>query len=170
MRPCSASPGCPTSSGRGRAGGAAAPTADALTPGVEVEVEVGPVAHGGHCVARYDGRVIFVRLALPGERAVVRITEAKRGSFCRGEAIRVLRADPRRVEAPCVHYHPGGCGGCDFQHADAALQRELKATIVAEQLTRERPRDEAAELEHSHALQRAARAGRRRSHPVRAYA
>ena len=111
-------------------------TGDELAPGVEVEVDIGPVAHGGHCVARFDGRVIFVRLALPGERAVVRITEAKRGSFCRGEAIRVLRADPRRVEAPCVHYHPGGCGGCDFQHADAALQRELKATIVAEQLSR----------------------------------
>ena len=94
-------------------------SADELAPGVEVEVDIGAVAHGGHCVARFDGRVIFVRLALPGERAVVRITEAKRGSFCRGEVIRVLRADPRRIEAPCVHYHPGGCGGCDFQHADA---------------------------------------------------
>ena len=111
-------------------------SADELAPGVEVEVDIGAVAHGGHCVARFDGRVIFVRLALPGERAVVRITEAKRGSFCRGEVIRVLRADPRRVEAPCVHYHPGGCGGCDFQHADGVLQRELKAAIVTEQLSR----------------------------------
>ena len=68
-------------------------TGDELAPGVEVEVDIGPVAHGGHCVARYDGRVIFVRLALPGERATVRITEAKRGSFCRGEVIRVLRAE-----------------------------------------------------------------------------
>lgn len=113
-----------------------ATAADDLAPGVEVEVEIGPVAHGGHCVARFDGRVIFVRLALPGERAVVRITEARRGSFCRGEAIQVLRADPRRVAAPCPHYHPGGCGGCDFQHADAALQRELKASVIAEQLHR----------------------------------
>jgi tRNA/tmRNA/rRNA uracil-C5-methylase (TrmA/RlmC/RlmD family) len=111
-------------------------TGDELAPGVEVEVDIGPVAHGGHCVARYDGRVIFVRLALPGERATVRITEAKRGSFCRGEVIRVLRADAGRVEAPCPHFHPGGCGGCDFQHADAALQRKLKAAVVAEQLSR----------------------------------
>src|SRR6476661_1667218 len=111
-------------------------SADELAPGVEIEVDIGAVAHGGHCVARFDGRVIFVRLGLPGERAVVRITEAKRGSFCRGEVIEVLRADPRRVSAPCVHFHPGGCGGCDFQHADGVLQRELKATIVAEQLSR----------------------------------
>lgn len=115
---------------------AAALTADDLAPGVQVELDIGPVAHGGHCVARFDGRVVFVRLALPGERALVRITEAKRGSFCRGEAIEVLRADPRRVPAPCVHFHPGGCGGCDFQHADGSLQRELKAVVVGEQLRR----------------------------------
>jgi len=111
-------------------------TGDDLAPGIEVEVDIGAVAHGGHCVARYDGRVIFVRLALPGERSVVRITEAKRGSFCRGEVIRVVRADPGRVDPPCLHFHPGGCGGCDFQHADGGLQRELKADVVAEQLRR----------------------------------
>ncbi|WP_292877475.1 TRAM domain-containing protein, partial [Microbacterium sp.] len=33
-----------------------------------VDLVVGPVAHGGHCVARLDGRVVFVRHALPGER------------------------------------------------------------------------------------------------------
>jgi tRNA/tmRNA/rRNA uracil-C5-methylase (TrmA/RlmC/RlmD family) len=113
-----------------------APTADDLAPGVEIELDIGPVAHGGHCVARYDGRVIFVRLALPGERALVRITEARPGSFCRGEAIEVRSADPRRVDAPCSHFGPGGCGGCDFQHAAPALQRELKAAVVAEQLRR----------------------------------
>lgn len=116
--------------------GAAAPAADELAPGVEVEVRIGPVAHGGHCVARYDGRVIFVRLALPGERAVVRITQAKPGSFCRGEVVRVLQADPDRVEAPCSHYGPGGCGGCDFQHVQPDRQRVLKAEVVAEQLQR----------------------------------
>ena len=40
------------------------------------------------------------------------------------------------MPAPCPHFHPGGCGGCDFQHADAGLQRELKAAVVAEQLSR----------------------------------
>jgi tRNA/tmRNA/rRNA uracil-C5-methylase (TrmA/RlmC/RlmD family) len=48
----------------------------------------------------------------------------------------VARADPERVSAPCVHFGPGGCGGCDFQHASGARQRELKATVVAEQLRR----------------------------------
>ena len=35
--------------------------------GATFDVTVGPVAHGGHCVARHDGRVVFVRHALPGE-------------------------------------------------------------------------------------------------------
>ena len=38
------------------------PSADELAPGVEVEVDIGAVAHGGHCVARFDGRVIFVMM------------------------------------------------------------------------------------------------------------
>lgn len=110
-----------------------------LAVGDEVELDIGGVAHGGVCVARVGGaggRVVFVRYALPGERAVVRITEAKHGSFCRGEAVGILRADPRRVVAPCSHFGPGGCGGCDWQHASPDLQRELKAVVVAEQLRR----------------------------------
>ena len=112
------------------------PAADDLTPGMVVQVEVGPVAHGGHCVARYDGRVLFVRHALPGEVTLVRITEARAGSFGRADAVRILQADPERVDAPCTHFHPGGCGGCDFQHASPDLQRRLKAEVLAEQLHR----------------------------------
>lgn len=104
--------------------------------GSRVEVRIGPVAHGGHCVARYDGRVIFVRHALPGELAVVRIGEVRRGSFCRGDAVQILEPAAGRVEAPCGWFTPGGCGGCDFQHAAPELQRELKAAVVREQLRR----------------------------------
>lgn len=107
-----------------------------LTVGQAVELDIGAVAHGGVCVARAAGRVVFVRYALPGERAVVRITEVRPGSFCRGDAVEILRADPRRVVAPCAHFGPGGCGGCDFQHATGDLQRELKAQVVREQLAR----------------------------------
>ncbi|RKT53445.1 class I SAM-dependent RNA methyltransferase [Saccharothrix australiensis] len=101
-----------------------------------IEVEVGAVAHGGHCVARHEGRVVFVRHALPGERVRVRVTEDTGGSFCRGDAVDVLRAAPDRVEPPCPFAGPGRCGGCDWQHASWEAQRELKAAVVAEQLQR----------------------------------
>ncbi|MFK4264182.1 class I SAM-dependent RNA methyltransferase [Streptomyces milbemycinicus] len=106
--------------------------------GEEYEVEVGPVAHGGHCVARTsEGRVLFVRHALPGERVVARVTEGETDSrFLRADAVRVLEASKDRVEAPCPFSGPGRCGGCDWQHAAPGAQRRLKAEVITEQLSR----------------------------------
>ncbi|SDM87735.1 class I SAM-dependent RNA methyltransferase [Allokutzneria albata] len=104
--------------------------------GRRIEVEVGAVAHGGHCVARHDNRVLFVRHALPGEVVVAEVIEDKGGSFCRADAVEVLRPSADRVDPPCPVAVPGGCGGCDFQHATPAAQRSLKASVVQEQLKR----------------------------------
>jgi tRNA/tmRNA/rRNA uracil-C5-methylase (TrmA/RlmC/RlmD family) len=108
--------------------------------GERFDVEVGPVGHGGFCVARVaeeGGRVVFVRHAVPGERVVVELTEGTDGDrFWRGDAVLVLRASSDRVLAPCPVAGPGGCGGCDFQHVSLARQRALKADVVREQLRR----------------------------------
>lgn len=80
--------------------------------------------------------MVFVRHALPGERVVARVTEDRGGSYCRADAVSVLVASPGRVEQPCPHARPGRCGGCDWQHATPAAQRELKAVVVCEQLAR----------------------------------
>jgi tRNA/tmRNA/rRNA uracil-C5-methylase (TrmA/RlmC/RlmD family) len=104
--------------------------------GTEFEVTVGPVAHGGHCVARHEGRVVFVRHSLPGERVVVRVTEDRHPGFCRADAVEILEASPDRVERPCPYSGPGLCGGCDWQHVAPDAQRQLKAAVVREQLAR----------------------------------
>jgi len=114
--------------------------------GRRFEVEVGPVAHGGHFVARVQietgtsregSRVVFVRHALPGEQVVVEITEGTAGDrFWRGDAVSVVSAAPERVVPPCPYAGPGLCGGCDFQHVSVSAQRELKATVLREQLVR----------------------------------
>ncbi len=108
--------------------------------GMVLQLRVGPPAHGGHCVARVDdqphGRVVFVRHALPGEHVRARITEDAGGPFCRADAVEVLESSPDRVVAPCPHAGPGRCGGCDWQHASAGAQLELKAAVVREQLAR----------------------------------
>ena len=96
-------------------------------------VEVGPVAHGGSCVARLDGQVVFVRHSLPGERVRIRVTDTTK-RFLRADAVEVLEASPDRVEPPCAL--AGTCGGCDFQHVEPAAQRRLLADVVAEQLRR----------------------------------
>ncbi|MGW6568448.1 class I SAM-dependent RNA methyltransferase [Streptomyces sp. NPDC054975] len=106
--------------------------------GEEYEVEVGPVAHGGHCIARTEeGRVLFVRHALPGERVVARVTEGDETSrYLRADAVTILDASKDRVEAPCPFAGPGKCGGCDWQHAKPGAQRRLKGEVIAEQLKR----------------------------------
>lgn len=115
--------------------------ANALAPslvGEEYEVEIGPVAHGGHCVARTgEGRVLFVRHTLPGERVVARVTEGREDSrFLRADAVEVLEASKDRVPAPCPFSGPGRCGGCDWQHAKPGAQRRLKGEVLTEQLWR----------------------------------
>ncbi|MEU3917663.1 TRAM domain-containing protein [Streptomyces sp. NPDC029004] len=106
--------------------------------GEEYEVEVGPVAHGGHCIARTEeGRVLFVRHTLPGEKVVARITEGEEDSrFLRADAVRIIEASKDRVEAPCPYSGPGNCGGCDWQHAKPGAQRRFKGEVIAEQLQR----------------------------------
>ncbi|WZH53528.1 MAG: class I SAM-dependent RNA methyltransferase [Nocardioides alkalitolerans] len=111
--------------------------------GERYDAEIGPVAHGGHCVARVAvageerARVVFVRHGIPGELVVLEITEGSDGDrFWRGDVVAVREASPHRVVAPCPVAGPGLCGGCDFQHVDLAHQRALKTAVVAEQLQR----------------------------------
>jgi tRNA/tmRNA/rRNA uracil-C5-methylase (TrmA/RlmC/RlmD family) len=111
----------------------------------ELTVEVGPIAHGGHCVARHEGRVIFVRHALPGELVRVRVREADDAAkFWRADTVEVVRASPDRVE----HFWTEAdallaarrkelpVGGAEYGHIRLAAQRRLKAYVLAEQLHR----------------------------------
>ena len=102
--------------------------------GQEVEVTLESVAHGGHCIARHDGLVIFVRHGLPGERVTVRITEVS-PRYLRADAVSIAQPNPARVTAECPAYRPGGCGGCDFAHAEVSYQRQLKLSVLKAALT-----------------------------------
>src|SRR5262249_30582968 len=100
------------------------------------ELTVSDVAHGGWCVARQPGgRVVFVRHALPGERVRARITGTT-ARFARADAVEILQASPDRVEPPCPHARPDGCGGCDWQHATLDGQGRRKGVVVTEQVRR----------------------------------
>ncbi|MFV0405507.1 MAG: class I SAM-dependent RNA methyltransferase [Propioniciclava sp.] len=96
-------------------------------------VRIGPVAHGGHWVARVHGRVFFVRHALSGELVTMRVTGlARRHGYADVEDILEPAAERRSPSCPIAQQ----CGGCDFQHVTPDHQRELKRRVVAEQLSR----------------------------------
>jgi tRNA/tmRNA/rRNA uracil-C5-methylase (TrmA/RlmC/RlmD family) len=121
----------------GGAGGSTAPQQDGtFVVGQDIEVAIEDVAQGGWCVARPEGLpVMFVRHTLPGERVIARVTEVTT-RFARADAVRVLERSADRVEPPCPSAHPGGCGGCDWQHVSLSAQRALKAAVITEQLRR----------------------------------
>ena len=103
-------------------------------PGVGSRIRVtcaGP-AHGGEMVARYEGRVIFVSGALPGEDVTIEITQNKK-SFSRGHVIDIHAAHPERGEHVCPAA-TAGAGCCSWDSAAISLQREMKAQIVEDLL------------------------------------
>jgi tRNA/tmRNA/rRNA uracil-C5-methylase (TrmA/RlmC/RlmD family) len=101
-----------------------------------LELEMGPIAAGGGCVARApDGKVVFVRHSLPGERVRAQVTSGTT-SYLRADAVEILTPSPDRVVPACPHAGPGRCGGCDFQHVEVGAQRRLKAFRIADQLER----------------------------------
>ncbi len=119
----------------GAAGRAKAPmTAD---DAVVLELEIGSVAHGGHCVARADGRVVFVRHALPGERVRARLTATgSSDKFWRADAIEILEPSPDRVPSVWPAAGPDGVGGGELAHVRLDAQREWKSQVIAEQFSR----------------------------------
>ncbi len=104
-----------------------------------VELEIERLAYQGYGVARRDGRVHFVRGGLPGERVSAEVVRrGPRVAFAETRAVR--RPSPQRVTPPCPVF--GRCGGCQFLHADYALQVEAKTEFVRDAFRR-RPDDAA---------------------------
>lgn len=124
--------------------GSEARTAATPAPGDVVELTIGNIAHGGHCVARLatagedgPGRVVFVRHALPGERVRARLTETgATARFWRADAVEVLDASPDRVDPAWAEAGADGVGGGELSHVRLDAQRAWKAAVLGEQLQR----------------------------------
>ncbi|MGB3483963.1 MAG: TRAM domain-containing protein [Mycobacterium sp.] len=101
----------------------------------ELTVTVGAAANGGSCVARHDGRVVFVRYALPGETVRVRVTD-ERGSYWHAEVLEVIEPSADRVPSLCPIAGVDGSGCCDLAFVDPEAARALKGDVVANQLQR----------------------------------
>lgn len=101
----------------------------------ELTLTVGAAANGGSCVGRHDGRVVFVRYALPGETVRVRVTD-ERGSYWHAEVVEVIEPSPDRVDSLCPIAGVDGSGCCDLAFAEPAALRAIKGDVVANQLQR----------------------------------
>ena len=101
----------------------------------ELTLTAGPPANGGSCVARHDGRVVFVRYALPGETVRVRVV-GDHGSYWHADVIEVIEPSPDRVDSICPIAGVDGAGCCDMAFAEPQAVRRIKGAVVANQLIR----------------------------------
>jgi len=89
-----------------------------------------PVA-GGDMLARHEGRVVFVRGVIPGERVMARIVRQTKG-VAWAELHKILEPSPDRRSSPV----DPACGGAYFAHMSPERQRALKADIIADAFRR----------------------------------
>jgi tRNA/tmRNA/rRNA uracil-C5-methylase (TrmA/RlmC/RlmD family) len=101
----------------------------------DLVLTVGPPANGGRCVARHEGRVVFVRYALPGETVKVRVV-GDHGSYWHADVVEVIEPSADRVDSLCPIAGVDGAGCCDLAFADPDAGRRLKGAVVANQLGR----------------------------------
>jgi 23S rRNA (uracil1939-C5)-methyltransferase len=96
-------------------------------------VEILSAGSEGKCVARVEGKVIFVSNAVPGDIADLEVFRKKR-SYMEARAIRFDKLSEQRVQPFCEHF--GTCGGCKWQHMEYAAQLKYKQQQVEDALTR----------------------------------
>ena len=97
------------------------------------EVTLDGMAHGGDAVGRYQGKAVFVPLAIPGETVRVEVLD-ERSRFLRARLLEVSEPAPERVVPPCPFF--GRCGGCNWQHIAYDAQLRFKRQIVRSLLQR----------------------------------
>lgn len=96
-------------------------------------VTIEKYAAEGRCMARVEGKVVFVEKVVPGDIVDVWLTKNK-GDWAEGYPHRFIRYSAERVEPFCEHF--GVCGGCSWQMLPYHLQLQYKQQQVADQLER----------------------------------
>ena len=98
-----------------------------------LELTIEKLVTGGAGLARHEGQAVFVPMTAPGDRIKAAVVERRKG-FVRARVEEILEPGPGRQDPPCPHF--GQCGGCDLQHLEPAVQRRVKADIVADCFSR----------------------------------
>lgn len=107
--------------------------ARAKTPLILENVEVLGMAAEGKCVAKPEGKVLFLKDSAPGDVVDVRVTRKKK-SFLEGYPIKFHKRSAVRVTPVCGHFDI--CGGCKWQHIQYAEQLAYKQQQVVDALER----------------------------------
>lgn len=84
-------------------------------------------AFGGNCIAKLNGKNVFIPFAIPGEKLEIEITEQHR-DYDLASITKILEPSPKRIVPACPHYYK--CGGCNMMHIDEKSQIEFRKEIL----------------------------------------
>ena len=96
-------------------------------------VEITDIAAEGMAMGKYDGMVVFVPLAIPGDVVDVE-GKIKHTRYIEGRVVRYVKMSDKRIEPFCRHF--GTCGGCKWQILPYEMQTAWKQKQVVDNLTR----------------------------------
>jgi 23S rRNA (uracil1939-C5)-methyltransferase len=97
------------------------------------QIEIETAGAEGNCIARWEGKVVFVKNAVPGDVCDLKII-GKKKKFLLGEIVKLHKSGPERIEPFCAHF--GACGGCKWQQMDYAGQLAFKTQQVKDAFDR----------------------------------
>lgn len=101
----------------------------------KITVTTEKMVAGGDCLAKVNGKNVFIPFALPGETLEIEITKSFR-DYDIARITKIINSSPFRTEPFCPLY--GKCGGCSLQHAEPNYQIELRKQILKECFEREK--------------------------------
>ena len=98
-----------------------------------ITLQIEKLAQGGEGFGRYQGRVIFVPYAIPGEKVAVTITHESK-DYAKGEIAEILAPAPERRTPLCPVFTR--CGGCQLQNLPEPAQVRYKSEALRDALAR----------------------------------
>ncbi|MBE7076215.1 MAG: class I SAM-dependent RNA methyltransferase [Clostridiales bacterium] len=94
-------------------------------------VDIFDISYDGSGVGKIDGKVVFVPKSLYGEKVEVEVVKDT-SSFYVGRVLNMIEKNKSRIVPKCPYFEK--CGGCDFQHCDSNMEKEIKKNILKNEL------------------------------------
>jgi 23S rRNA (uracil1939-C5)-methyltransferase len=98
-----------------------------------LELKIDSIGFEGVAIARVEGKVYFVKGAVPGDKVIVEVKRNKK-NYAECHLIEVIEKSDLRIEPPCSHF--GVCGGCTWQNLPYSEQTAWKTKHVEDAIKR----------------------------------
>lgn len=94
----------------------------------EYEITIEDIGNDGEGIGRIDGMAVFVKDAMPGDVARIKIIKDKK-KYAYGRLMEIIAPSKDRVNPVCPHAR--ACGGCSIMHVSYEKQLAWKQDKVA---------------------------------------